>query len=303
MERLEVPLFCRFLPQRRWVIRVVLRLDMRVMWLSMLPLNVLMELALLVGHRPRPSLLEGLPVYAISARSTQQSRCPPSALRPSPSLARASLLDRGGERAASNVEETADSGLRQAYTNTFTFTSSSPALDPSFYFIRTPYKPFHSLTARRGYLQLFGNAYAPGGQGQRGARIAQADGDNCAGEAGRAVGAYDGECDETTVNCYELATKDAPVRFQIAGNSTSYTLGYAEGTASNFTSLATIDSAALSIAPAGGFFFKGTSFGIYNTGNGRPSLVPADSSTGSKLQNSPALTPLRGRLRHASPAC
>jgi len=80
----------------------------------------------------------------------------------------------------------------------------------------------------------------------------------------------------TTVNRYKLATPDAPVRLEIVGNSTSYSLGYAEGDTSNFTTLATIDSAALSIAPAGGFFFKGASFGIYNTGNGKPSLIPAD---------------------------
>ncbi|GLB34424.1 putative glycosyl hydrolase 43 family protein [Lyophyllum shimeji] len=217
--------------------------------------------------------------------------------------------DRGGERAASNVEETADSGLRQAYTNTFTFTSSSPALDPS-YFIRKPYKPFHPLTARRGYLQLFGNACAPGDRDsaalvlrkqtayeetfevllggfvprdkltEAGATVYYGDllRNDIAVAGGRVEEGEEGSSRYvlTTVNCYELATKDAPVRFQIAGNSTSYTLGYAEGTASNFTSLATIDSAALSIAPAGGFFFKGTSFGIYKTGNGRPSLVSAD---------------------------
>ncbi|GLB36922.1 putative glycosyl hydrolase 43 family protein [Lyophyllum shimeji] len=196
-----------------------------------------------------------------------------------------------------------------AYTNTFTFTSSSPALDPS-YFIRTPYKPFHPLTARRGYLQLFGNACAPGDRDsaalvlrkqtayeetfevllggfvprdkltEAGATVYYGDllRNDIAVAGGRVEEGEEGSSRYvlTTVNCYELATKDAPVRFQIAGNSTSYTLGYAEGTASNFTSLATIDSAALSIAPAGGFFFKGTSFGIYNTGNGRPSLVSAD---------------------------
>ncbi|GLB42704.1 putative glycosyl hydrolase 43 family protein [Lyophyllum shimeji] len=219
-----------------------------------------------------------------------------------------------------------------AYTNTFTFTSSSPTLDPSFYFIRTPYKPFHSLTARRGYLRLFGNAYAPGDRDsaalvlrkqtayeetfevlldgfvprdnltEAGATvyygdllhndIAVAGGRVEEGEEGssryvlvrtivqaKQVGPWaltTANATMTTVNRYKLATKDAPMRFQIAGNSTSYTLGYAEGTASDFTPLATIDSAALSIAPAGGFFFRGASFGIYNTGNGRPSLVTAD---------------------------
>lgn len=44
------------------------------------------------------------------------------------------------------------------YSNDF----QSPTLDSSFYFVRTPYKPFHSLTARQGFLRLFGNSYAPG---------------------------------------------------------------------------------------------------------------------------------------------
>ncbi|KAG6810106.1 hypothetical protein H0H92_013268 [Tricholoma furcatifolium] len=79
-----------------------------------------------------------------------------------------------------------------------------------------------------------------------------------------------------TVNRYPLDTTNADVRFQIVGNSTSYTLAYAEGDSAPFTVLATIDSAALSIAPAGGFFFKGAAFGVYNTGNGRPNLAPAD---------------------------
>lgn len=44
------------------------------------------------------------------------------------------------------------------YINDF----SSHLLDSSFYFIRTPYKLFHTLTSRPGYLRLHGNAYAPG---------------------------------------------------------------------------------------------------------------------------------------------
>lgn len=82
------------------------------------------------------------------------------------------------------------------------------------------------------------------------------------------------------------------MRFVVLANPTSYSLGYAEGDDAEFTFPATIDSSALSVAPAGyvcaltllfvlsvlcrGFFFKGASFGIYNTGNGKPSLVFAD---------------------------
>lgn len=45
-----------------------------------------------------------------------------------------------------------------AYSNDFT----APMLDLGFYFLRTPYKTFHSLTARPGYLRLNANAFALG---------------------------------------------------------------------------------------------------------------------------------------------
>ena len=44
------------------------------------------------------------------------------------------------------------------YTNDF----DDDHLDNTFYYVRTPYKPFHSLTARPGYLRLNANAYVPG---------------------------------------------------------------------------------------------------------------------------------------------
>ncbi|KAG6806476.1 hypothetical protein H0H93_002903 [Arthromyces matolae] len=80
----------------------------------------------------------------------------------------------------------------------------------------------------------------------------------------------------TKVNRYKLSTTSADVRLKVIGNSTSYSLGYAEGDTPSFTFPVTFDSSALSLAPAGGFYFKGAAFGIYNTGNGKPSLVPAD---------------------------
>ena len=45
------------------------------------------------------------------------------------------------------------------YYNDF---SGIDTLDLSFYSTRTPYKPFHTLTARPGYLRIKGNGYAPG---------------------------------------------------------------------------------------------------------------------------------------------
>ncbi|KAJ3915636.1 glycosyl hydrolase [Lentinula edodes] len=40
--------------------------------------------------------------------------------------------------------------------------SSSSTFDNSYYFLRTPYKPFHSFTTRPGFLRLLANAYALG---------------------------------------------------------------------------------------------------------------------------------------------
>jgi beta-xylosidase len=39
---------------------------------------------------------------------------------------------------------------------------SDSTIDNSFYYIRTPYKTFHSASARPGYLRLKGNSYALG---------------------------------------------------------------------------------------------------------------------------------------------
>lgn len=51
-----------------------------------------------------------------------------------------------------------DKSPLQPFADEFT----APTLDPSFYFLRTPYKPFHSLRARPGFLRLSANAYAVG---------------------------------------------------------------------------------------------------------------------------------------------
>jgi len=80
----------------------------------------------------------------------------------------------------------------------------------------------------------------------------------------------------TTVNYTALSTKSDPVKLQVIANPTSYSLGYIEGEGTSFTTLATFDSEAVSVAPSGFFFFKGVQFGLYNTGNGKPSLSPAD---------------------------
>ncbi|CAK5277866.1 unnamed protein product [Mycena citricolor] len=207
------------------------------------------------------------------------------------------------------------------YFNDFT----AGALDLSFYFLRTPYKKFHSLTARRGFLRLNGNSYALGDRDtpalllrkqtsytevfetemefspatnltEAGVTIFYSDqlhddigivGD---GAGGRSVvtrmnaqasqvgpwGLVYTNATITTVNYHPLTTKSGPVRFKIVANSTGYALGYSEDAQGEFVFPLTIDSELLTVPPAGGFFFKGAAFGIYNTGNGKPCLSPAD---------------------------
>ncbi|KAJ7711985.1 glycoside hydrolase family 43 protein [Mycena metata] len=208
-----------------------------------------------------------------------------------------------------------------AYSNDFT----ASTLDLEFYFLRTPYKTFHSLTARPGYLRLNANAFALGDRDnpalilrkqtsydetfetamdfaprsnltEAGVTIFYSDllhddigvvGD---GEGERRivtrtstqavqVGPWALTYTNSTVtqtSFIPLTSASGPVRFKIIGNSTSYSLGYAEGNSADFVFPVTIDSVLLSVPPVGGFFFKGAAFGVYNTGNGKPSLSPAD---------------------------
>ncbi|KAJ7621604.1 glycoside hydrolase family 43 protein [Mycena polygramma] len=204
------------------------------------------------------------------------------------------------------------------------FTSHS--LDLGFYFLRTPYKTFHSLVARPGSLRLNANAFAPGDRDnpalilrkqtsyeetfetqldftprsnltEAGVTIFYSDllhndigiiGDGNGGrhiitrtsvqavQVGPWALTYTNST-ITTVSSIPLATATGPVRFKIIGNSTSYSLGYAEGSSTvDFIFPITIDAVLLSVPPVGGFFFKGAAFGVYNTGNGKPSLAPAD---------------------------
>ncbi|KAK7438643.1 hypothetical protein VKT23_017976 [Stygiomarasmius scandens] len=201
------------------------------------------------------------------------------------------------------------------------------SLDNTFYFLRTPYKAFHSLAANPGYLRLKGNSYAVGDRDnpalllrkqasyeetfetriddfspttnltEAGATIFYGDflhndigitGDpSGSGERfivtrtivqATQIGPWSLTSDNNTIKTVDyipLQTISDPIKLVIQGNSTGYKLGFAEGDGP-VTFTADVDSAALSIAPAGGFFFKGASFGIYNTGNGMPTLVPAD---------------------------
>ncbi|KAL0948330.1 hypothetical protein HGRIS_010917 [Hohenbuehelia grisea] len=203
----------------------------------------------------------------------------------------------------------ADISPLSAYTNQF----NSHTLDQTFYFVRTPYKTFHSLTAQPGFLRLLANAYAPGDRDsaalllrkqtsyseefetqlffrpqsnltEAGAGIYY--GDTMHNEIG-IVGDTEGSGARWVVvrtvgaagmktQSFSLKTPDEPVRLKIVAKPTSYALGYAEGAAAEFNFPVTIDSSALTIPPPGGFFFKGAAFSVYSTGNGKPSLALAD---------------------------
>ncbi|KIY73585.1 glycoside hydrolase family 43 protein [Cylindrobasidium torrendii FP15055 ss-10] len=193
-------------------------------------------------------------------------------------------------------------------------------LEGEWYFARTPYKRFYSLTEREGYLRVKGNAYAPGDRdspalvlrkqtayNQTFETLLEFSPTSNLTEAGIAVWRQDSMHDEiavtgdadgkryvitrkveeneqvgpwaltpanntkATVERRELDTEDAPVKLRIVGDSVSYTFGYAEGDGEWVDAL-TIDSALLSLFSD----FKGALFGVYNTGRGFPTLVPAD---------------------------
>ncbi|EJD49091.1 hypothetical protein AURDEDRAFT_143927 [Auricularia subglabra TFB-10046 SS5] len=83
-----------------------------------------------------------------------------------------------------------------------------------------------------------------------------------------------------TVTSYTpLKTPTGNVRLRAVAKSTYYELGFSEGGDGAFTTTATSPGTyvgpMLTSAWLSGAFFKGTSFGLYNTGNGRATLVKA----------------------------
>ncbi|KAL1676504.1 glycosyl hydrolase [Schizophyllum commune] len=228
-----------------------------------------------------------------------------------------------GEPISEHIEGVlADKSPLTNYTNDF----DDDHLDNTFYYVRAPYKPFHSLTARPGYLRLNANAYAPGDRDsaalllrkqtsysevfeteldfqptdnltEAGISVYYGDqlhneiavtGDPVGGEGrfikvrtivqAEQVGPWSLTYTNntvTTVQYYPLSTSDGPVKLTAIGKPTEYTLGYAAAN-EDWVYPVTFDSAAISVPPFGGFFFKGAAFGIHSTGNGRSSLVPAD---------------------------
>ncbi|KAJ7280036.1 glycoside hydrolase family 43 protein [Mycena rebaudengoi] len=227
----------------------------------------------------------------------------------------------GGNPLSEHIEGVLqDKSPLATYLDNFT----SRTLDLTFYFLRTPYKAFHSLAARPGFLRVNANSYALGDRDapalllrkqtsydetfetelefmphsnltEAGVTIFYSDllhndigivGD---GNGGRRIVART-STQATQVGPWALVytnstitkvsyiplTSSSPVKFKIVANPTSYSLGYAEGGSATFTFPVTIDSVLLSVPPAGSFAFKGTAFGVYNTGNGKPSLAPAD---------------------------
>ncbi|KAJ8496769.1 hypothetical protein ONZ45_g12321 [Pleurotus djamor] len=222
------------------------------------------------------------------------------------------------------IEEVIDVLFDHSPTARYIDNFTSHTLDPSFYFLRAPYKPFHSLTAKPGFLRLDGNPYAVGDrdspalllrkqtsytetfeselQFRPTSNLTEAGltvfyGDLLHNEIGiigdssarwiilrtatqtQQVGPWalvTTNASTTTTSFVQLRTVDVPVKLKIMANPTSYSLGFAEGSNATFQFPVTFDASSVSLPTAGGFFFKGVSFGVYNTGNGRPTLAPAD---------------------------
>ncbi|KAJ7074786.1 glycoside hydrolase family 43 protein [Mycena amicta] len=249
-----------------------------------------------------------------------------------------------------------DKSPLKEYFNDFTKPMTGNLWLDGYYALRTPYKPFHSFTARPNYLRLRASAYAPGDRDNPSLLLRKqtaytetfevsldfvpprtnAAGDDGPGEpngvgSGFGLGAEAGvsvfysdqlhndigvigggvgispngtigtggarglvtrktvlgtqvgefglvyaNATVTETQFFPLKTATDPIRLRVVANSTTYQLGYAESGEDSFTIVLSFDSAGVSVPPVGAFFFQGTSFGIYNTGNGQPSLVPAD---------------------------
>lgn len=221
----------------------------------------------------------------------------------------------GGKPLSEHIEGVLeDKSPLSAYFNDFT----AHTLDLAFYFLRTPYKTFYSLSARPGYLRVNANSFALGDRDnpalllrkqtsyeetfetelefaaptnltEAGVTIFYSDllhndigivGDGNGGrqivtrtsvqatQVGPWALVYTNStittvrstlnithhmlADVSTQVAYHpLATASGPVRFQIVGNSTSYSLGYAEGSNADFIFPITIDSVLLSVPPVG----------------------------------------------------
>ncbi|KXN83251.1 Beta-xylosidase [Leucoagaricus sp. SymC.cos] len=194
-----------------------------------------------------------------------------------------------------------------AYFNDFT----SRSLDNTFYTLRTPYAPFHSFTSSS--LQLRPNAYAPGDRDSPAmflrkqtahnetfetelhfpsprtnleeAGIGILYGDMLHNEVG-VSGPPEGQTGRFVVvrtvtlnkqtNYMPLSSTTGPVKLRVQATPLEYALSFSEGSSGQWTEVARFDGSVLCIPPAGGFFFKGAAFSMYNTGNGKPSLTKAE---------------------------
>ncbi|XP_006456509.1 hypothetical protein AGABI2DRAFT_211524 [Agaricus bisporus var. bisporus H97] len=205
-----------------------------------------------------------------------------------------------------SIEETKIPDSESFYYNNF----KSHTLDNSFYFLRTPYAPFHTLLPS-GSLEIKPNSYAIGDRDSPAmilrkqtshqevfetelefskprTRLEEAGisifyGDSLHNEIG-VSGGGPGEGRSVVVRTVtlnqqttyiSLSSTTEPVRLRIEASPMEYTLLYAEGKQGDWNEVARFDGSVLSIPPAGGFFFKGAAFAIYNTGNGKPSLTKA----------------------------
>ncbi|KAF7760758.1 CAZyme family GH43 [Agaricus bisporus var. burnettii] len=220
-----------------------------------------------------------------------------------------------------HIEEAKKPDSESFYYNNF----KSHTLDNSFYFLRTPYAPFHTLLPS-GSLEIKPNSYAIGDRdspamilrkqtshqevfetelefSEPRTRLEEAGisifyGDSLHNEVGITGGGPGGgrsvvvrtvtlnqqvgpwalttaNATVTNTTYISLSSTTEPVRLRIEASPMEYTLLYAEGKQGEWNEVARFDGSVLSTPPAGGFFFKGAAFAIYNTGNGKPSLTKA----------------------------
>ncbi|KAF8909884.1 glycosyl hydrolase [Mucidula mucida] len=140
-------------------------------------------------------------------------------------------------------------------------------LDASFIYLRTPYKKFHTLADRPGYLRILGNSYAPGDRDSPAMLLRNRRLEFSPSRFDRGgITVYVNEARHNDIGI----TSDGGKRYIVTRTLTrAKQVGYAEG-ASDFEYTASFNSS--TIGPT----FIGASFGAYNTGHGRPTLVPAD---------------------------
>lgn len=184
--------------------------------------------------------------------------------------------------------------------------------DKNYYTQRTPYKAFHSFTARKGWLRLYGNVYAPKDRETPAMFLRKQEDINTvfstelefypkskyhkAGaiaflsiwihqdivitlhpETGKRVVAATTRTGKEPVEktVYREIPETGTVKLWIKCESDKYSLGYSLGHDRNPTYIASLSNQWMQSYPDGWQNFVGTHLGIFATGTPLPMLIPA----------------------------